>query len=224
MPVTEDSPTRSGPSADLSPDIDFDNLEVERVLGEDAALPVTVLRLPIVYGEADPQRRLARYVRRMDDGRPAIILDEKVAARRWSRGYVENVAAAIARAATDKRARGRTYNVAEPTTPTEVEWVGLIAETCGWNGRVVTLASKDLPEGLRTRLRVEQDLVVNSARLRKELRYEEPVVLAEGLRRTVEWERAQQKDEQPPDYSDEDNVLAGLRASARTTLPSSASR
>lgn len=46
----------------------------------------------MIYGGGDPQRRLAR---RMSDGRPAIILDEKIAARRWSRGYAENVAAAV---------------------------------------------------------------------------------------------------------------------------------
>ena len=73
MPVDEDAATRSGPAPDLTPDIDFDNLEVERALTGSAALAVTVLRLPMIYGARDPQRRLSRYVRRMDDGRPAIV-------------------------------------------------------------------------------------------------------------------------------------------------------
>jgi nucleoside-diphosphate-sugar epimerase len=208
VPLTEDSATRSGHSPDLSPDIGFDNLEVEQALAADPALPVTVFRLPMVYGEADPQRRLERYVRRMADRRPAIVLDARLANCRWSRGYVENVASAIVLGATNDRAAGRTYNVAEPTTPTELEWIGLVADACGWGGEVVAVAPEDLPRRLRTRLRAEQDLFVSSSRLRAELGYEEPVSLSEGLRQTVEWEREQQQDEPQPDYSDEDRVLA----------------
>jgi nucleoside-diphosphate-sugar epimerase len=210
MPLTEDSATRSGPSPDLTPDIDFDNLEVEQALADDTALPTTVLRLPMIYGAGDPQRRLARYIRRMSDGRPAIILDERIAVRRWSRGYVENVAAAVARAAVDERARGRTYNVAETTTPNEAEWVGLLGEACGWSGEILALPSGRLPESMRTRLRTEQDLIVSSARLRTDLHFEEPIPLAEGLRRTIEWERAEAQNEPQPDYSVEDRVLAAL--------------
>jgi hypothetical protein len=36
------------------------------------------------------------YIKRMDDGRPAILLDEAYARWRWARGYVENIAHAIA--------------------------------------------------------------------------------------------------------------------------------
>jgi nucleoside-diphosphate-sugar epimerase len=107
-PLTEESETRTGRSRDLTPEVDVDNLEVERALAGDPALAVTVLRLPVIYGPHDPQRRLAHYVRRMDDGRPAIALDERLARFRQSRGYVDNVAAAVVLAATADRARGRT--------------------------------------------------------------------------------------------------------------------
>jgi hypothetical protein len=36
------------------------------------------------------------YIKRMDDGRPVILLDEAYARWRWARGYVENIAHAIA--------------------------------------------------------------------------------------------------------------------------------
>jgi len=210
MPLTEDSATRSVPSPDITPDVAFDNLEIEEALTDDPALPVTVLRLPMIYGAADPQRRLARYVRRMNDGRAAIVLDEKIAERRWSRGYVENVAAAVVRAAVDERARGRTYNVAEMTAPTEAEWVGLLGEVCGWSGQVLVVPSERLPKSMRTPLRAEQDLFVSSTRLREELGYEEPVRLIDGVRCAIEWERAEEQNEVPPDYTDEDRLLSGL--------------
>jgi nucleoside-diphosphate-sugar epimerase len=81
-PLTEDSPLRGRPAPDLTPDIDFDNLEVERALQGKPELPVTVLRLPIIYGPNDAQHRLFNYIRRMDDGRDAIILDEARASLR----------------------------------------------------------------------------------------------------------------------------------------------
>jgi nucleoside-diphosphate-sugar epimerase len=118
VPLSEASPLRAGPSPDLAPDIDYDNLEVERALcsGEP---PVTVLRLAVVYGPGDPYNRLGGYVRRMDDRREAIILEERVSPWRWSREYVENVAAAVAAVVADERSAGRVYNVAPKTTLTE---------------------------------------------------------------------------------------------------------
>jgi hypothetical protein len=50
----------------------------------------------------------------MDLGRPAIVLDEGMARWRCPRGYVKDVAVAIALAAVDDRAAGRTFHLAEP--------------------------------------------------------------------------------------------------------------
>jgi uncharacterized protein YbjT (DUF2867 family) len=49
----------------------------------------------------------------MDDGRSAILLEKGMASWRWTHGYVEDVAAAVALAVMDERAAGRTYNVGE---------------------------------------------------------------------------------------------------------------
>jgi hypothetical protein len=64
---------------------------VEQVLLAVADLPVTVLRLPAVYGPGDAQHRLRPYLQRMLDGRPGILLHEGQAAWRWTRGYVRNL-------------------------------------------------------------------------------------------------------------------------------------
>lgn len=209
MPLAEDAALRSAPSPDLTDDIDFDNVEVEDAVSGVADLPVTVLRMPILYGPHDPQRRLLRYVRRMADGRDAIILDARVAALRWSRSYVENAAAAVCLAVRDDRASGRTLNVAATQTPTEAEWVALVAEAFEWNGAIVSIPPEQLPESLRSRLPVAQDLSVATDRLR-ELGYQEPVSLREGLLRSVDWERQQELSEDPPDYTAEDQVLASI--------------
>ncbi|BAS26158.1 hypothetical protein LIP_0301 [Limnochorda pilosa] len=65
-----------------------------------------------------PRRR--RHLKRTDDGRPAIILEETQARWKTCRGYVENVAHAVALAA-DERAKGRIYDVADTHDVTEAE-------------------------------------------------------------------------------------------------------
>src|SRR5262249_53840093 len=69
---------------------DYDKIRVGRAVLGDAQLPGTVLRLPMVYGPGDRQHRLFPYLKRMDDGRPAILLEMNQARWRWTRGYVEN--------------------------------------------------------------------------------------------------------------------------------------
>ena len=54
----------------------------------------------MIYGPHDYQHRVHQYLRRMDDGRPAIVVSDQMARWRWTRDYVENTAAAIALAIT----------------------------------------------------------------------------------------------------------------------------
>ncbi len=153
-------------------------------MGAEPELPATVLRLPMTYGPGDPFRRLSPYIKRMDEGRPAIRLDEGLA--RWTtpRGYVENVAAAIALAVADDRAAGRIYNVAEWPAFTESAWVRRVGKCIGWTGEVGTVPARRIPVPLDFR----QDLEMSSARIRQELGYAEPIALDEAIRRTIAWE------------------------------------
>jgi nucleoside-diphosphate-sugar epimerase len=209
VPLNEESPLREGASPDLAADIDYDNLEVERAL-RFVELPVTVLRLAVVYGPGDPYNRVGGYVRRMDDRREAIMLEERVAPWRWSREYVENVAAAIAAVVADARSADRVYNVAPKTASTEEQWVHAIAEAAGWRGEIVRVPSEVLPDAMRLGVDVRQDLVMDSSRIRRELGFVPPVGLEEGLRRTVEW--ARRTPLPAPDYAAEDAALASVRS------------
>lgn len=187
---------------------DYENILVELAMLGDPALPGTVLRLSAVYGPGDYQHRLYPYLKRMDDRRPAIVLDGGLARRRWPRSYVENVAAAIALAATDDRAAGRVYNVAEPLAFPEAEWVRLVGRAAGWGGEVVVVPRERLPEPMRPRFDTDQHVVADSGRIRGELGYREPVALDEALRRTVAWESANPSELDPAQfaYATEDAV------------------
>src|SRR5713226_8240403 len=191
---------------------DYDKILVERVVMGDTSLPGTILRLPMVYGPGDYQHRLFSYLKRMDDKRPAILMDEAEAHWRWTHGYVENVADAIALAVSDDNAVGRIYNVGEPFTFTMAEWVDKIGQATGWQGRIVLVPRGRLPEPLRHGINAEQDIVVDSSHIRRELGYEERVGLEEALRRTVAWERANPPNVVDPkefDYAVEDAFLRG---------------
>jgi nucleoside-diphosphate-sugar epimerase len=189
---------------------DYDKILVERVVMGDLNLPGTILRLPMVFGPGDYQHRLYSYLKRMDDKRPAVLVDEAEAQWRWTHGYVENVADAIALAVTDECSAGQIYNVGEPFTFTMAEWVALVGKIAGWQGRVVTVPHGRLPEPLRWDINAEQDIVVDSSRIRRELGYKERIDVEEALRRTVAWERANPPQEIDPkafDYVLEDTFL-----------------
>ena len=147
----------------------------------------------------------------MDDGRPAIVLEETHERWRWTRGYVENVADALALAVMDERSAGRIYNVGEEETLTESEWVRSIARAAGWSGEVVVLPKEALPQALVEDYPYEHHLACDSSRIREELGYKERVHLDEWLRRTIEWERENppaEIDEKQFKYAAEDEALA----------------
>jgi len=185
---------------------DYDKILVEQVLLNESELPATVLRLPAVYGPGDKQRRLGSYVRRMKDGRPAILLAEEQTGWRWTRGFVANVAAAVALAVADHRGAGRVYNVGEEPVPTEREWMERIGVAAGWTGTVVTLPGGEMPYHLRQSFDWRYDLWIDTGRIRSELGYGEPVPVDEAMNLSVDWERAQ-VDETALNYIAEDAVL-----------------
>ena len=222
-PITEDSPLREHlyPYRGETPRNedqkqwmnDYDKILVERAVMGDPELPGTILRLPAVYGPGDYQHRMFAWLKRMDDERPAILLDDKEAQWRWTHGYVENVADAIVLAVTGERASGRIYNVGEPFTMTMAERIRKIGEAAGWHGSIVLAPQSKLPQPLRWGINSEQDIVVDSSRIREELGYTERVAPDEAFRRTIDWERANPPAEIDPkdfDYAAEDAILAEL--------------
>jgi nucleoside-diphosphate-sugar epimerase len=187
----------------------YDKIPVERAVMSDPQTPFTILRLPKVYGPGD-KSRLFDYLKRMDDGRESILFGGRKSRWRWTRGYVENVAAAIALAVTDARAANRIYNLGEGDALSESEWARSIGLAAGWRGEVVAVPENALPQSMLEPYRWEQHLVAETSRFRKELGYEEETPRQEALKRAIEWERAN-----PPadidlkrfDYAAEDAAL-----------------
>lgn len=229
VPLTEESPLREKlypfqnmPQRPLNAPADYEKILVEKTVMADAELPDaklpgTVVRLPMVYGPGDPLHRLEPFLQRMDDNRPAIVVEENVARWRGSWGYVENLAQAIALAATDERAKGRIYHVSDSQVFSEAERIDFIKEITGWNGRVAVVSKDQLPAEWQLPINVSQDWLIDSTRIRQELGYNEIVSLDEGFKRAIDWQRSQPSRNNAMqtapyllDYATEDAILARL--------------
>jgi nucleoside-diphosphate-sugar epimerase len=221
MPLTEDSPLREtmypyrgrrGGKMD-----DYDKILVERAVMSSHDLPGTVLRLPAVHGERDYQHRLFMEVARIDAGRPALLVSESEAPWRWSRAYAGNVADAIALAVTDERAAGRIYNIAEPHTSSQIDWLRDVGRVAGWAGEVVSVPDELMPPNpMGVTNNYAQHMVMDSTRIRAELGFTERVSRDEGIQRAIAWERTHPPERVNPkwvDFAAEDAALARARSS-----------
>ncbi len=189
---------------------DYEKILVEKVVMSDGNLSGTVLRLPMVYGPGDKQHRFYEYIKRMDDDRPAILLEKGMADWRWTRGYVENVAAAVVLAVTESVSSGQIFNVGEVAALRTIDWVRELGRITGWEGEIVVLPIEQMPDPAVPPFSTIQPLVVDTSKIRQVLGYQECVAREEAIRRTVTWER-----ENPPErtdaigsaYCSEDRVL-----------------
>jgi nucleoside-diphosphate-sugar epimerase len=228
LPLTEDSALRTS-RITYPPEVlkraqtfypwmndEYDKIPVEQAVLSDPKLPGTVLRLPMIYGPGDPLHRFHSILKRIDDGRKQIIFADDVAPVRTPRGYVEDVGAAIALAATSPQSAGRVYNVCEADFFSELDWARRVAAATGWVGDFVVLPHGRTPKHLLWAGNTAQHLVVSSERIRKELGYRELLPREEAIRRTIEWERANLPVAPPAqfDYAAEDVALAQFKATA----------
>jgi nucleoside-diphosphate-sugar epimerase len=159
----------------------YEKIVVERTAQTGARVPVTILRLPIVYGPGDSQHRIAGYLERLSASGDTLCLNAAEAAWRCTRGYVEDVAWAIGLATLDERAAGKVFNVGEGEALAELEWSRAIAAAAGWPGQVIS--DPVAPPSLAVHWDIP--LVVDTRRIREMLGFTEPIGRPEGLRRTM---------------------------------------
>lgn len=160
VPLKEDAPLRSvlhpyrGMEAQLGTFAhDYDKILAEKAVQSAVGLDWTILRLPKVYGPEDNADLSTVY------GFAA------APEWRWTHGHVENVAAAIAAAATHPKARNEIFNAGEESTPTMAERLALLPERPG--------EPPDLPP-----FDYNQPLVTDTTRIRRRLGYAD--VIDEG--------------------------------------------
>lgn len=194
VPLTEDAPLRDsrypyrGSGAEFVYAHDYDKILVEQRVRA-GTVPATILRLPKVYGPGDGEHHVGEALARLRAADGPLVLGEEQARWRWSRGYVENVAAAIRRAVVSETATGRTYNVGEPDALPEATWLRRVATAAGINTTIRT-APDERVEG-QPPFDWQYSMATDTRRIRTELGVAEPVAHTKALRRTITWEREQ---------------------------------
>ena len=95
---------------------------------------LTTLRMPAIYGWPDTTRVLP-YLDTMLSG-TEITLTAHRSRFRFSRALHKNCAHAVILASNAAQRGQHTYNVAEPTAFSELEWAQTIASHAGWTGKI----------------------------------------------------------------------------------------
>lgn len=207
IPLDETSPVRSEryPYRGKLPNMDeYDKLDIEeRYLWRGA----TVLRLPMIYGEHDPQRREEPILRRLRAGRERIPVGP--GNWLWTRGYVGDIARATRLAVESEAAAGEILNLGEARATTILAWIEQIVAAAGSDATLVRVAPDVLPPDLGITAPVRPHLVVDSSKARALLGWA-PTAPAESIRRSVRWHLAHPPATPDADFSADDRALASV--------------
>lgn len=206
VPIDEDGPLRERPSIHGARS---EKRHVEEVVRSEPGLPATVLRFPAVYGPGS--HRHQEWVRRMADGRPAIVIGAGEATFRFSHSYAEDVGWAAALAVAGEAGAGRIYNVGERDVPTERRRLEDFARVAGWGGRIVEVPDEVVPGGDGVPYH-GQDWLLDTRRIRAELGFAEVSDYEAGIRATIEWQRRCPNPAYDPRevYAAEDRLLGAM--------------
>jgi nucleoside-diphosphate-sugar epimerase len=183
-------------------DDDYEKLDVEE---EYSARGATVLRLPMVYGEHDGQRRENFILRRCRAGRKRIPMGP--GRLKWSKGYVGDVAQAVRLAVEEDSSVGDVFNVCEQKTWSMREWAERIQQASSCTAELAQVADERLPSDMGLTGTFRGDLLFDASKLRESLGWEESD-RGEALRRSVSWHLSNPPDENG-DFTEDDHALGG---------------
>ncbi|MGB3481633.1 MAG: GDP-mannose 4,6-dehydratase [Mycobacterium sp.] len=151
-------------------------------------LPVTVVRFFNVYGpRQNPIFVISKSIHRILNGRPPLLYDSGDQTRCFT--YVDDAIAGTLLAADSDAAIGEAFNVGSMTETTMRDAVGLAMKIASVDSVSSTMAF-DTAERYGARYEDIPRRVPDSTKAQRELGWRLQVDLEEGLRRTVEWARA----------------------------------
>jgi nucleoside-diphosphate-sugar epimerase len=183
---------------------DYDKLDVEeRFLWRGA----TVIRLPMVYGERDPQRREEPALRRIRAGRTRMPIG--IGTWQCGRGYVGEMARGVRLALESEAARGEIFNLAEAETPTARTWIEQIVAAAGADLELVQVPHDLLPPDLGSTGGIKQQVVMDSSKAARLLGWTHADPM-EGIRRSVRWHLEHPPTDASTDFSADDRALEGV--------------
>ena len=206
VPLTEESPVRDDRypfRGKVAGRENYDKLDVEDVYLPHRAL---VVRLPMVYGEHDYQRREEFILRRVRAGRKRI----PFGAGSWltCRVYVRDVARAIRLALSQPAVTG-ALNICEDRTYSVGLWARMILEAAGSDAELVRVPDDLLPADLEETGSLPQHIAASAHKARTLLGWSTSDQWA-SLQTTVRWHLDHPPANASEDFSADDRALASL--------------
>jgi nucleoside-diphosphate-sugar epimerase len=162
---------------------DYDKIPLEAALLARPGLGGIALRLPMVFGPGDRQRRFRWLLRPMLAHKTKLIVDPAWAAWRTTYGYVVDVAHALATAAVHPAAGGRIFNLGRTDVTDHRDWIGRYAAVLGWRGEVMEERAR--PDSPIADLDLRYPLWADSRAFRQVCGWSEPTPLEAALRETI---------------------------------------
>ncbi|TYL55497.1 epimerase [Nocardioides sp. BGMRC 2183] len=224
----EDSPMAD--TAEVPAKFAMQILNAERSVMERAsagAYRASYVRYPQIYGPRNIVPWEWAVLKRIQDGRPFMILPDDGL---WLifRAAAQNAAAAIL-AIVDQpdTANGESYNVADDDQFTMRQWAETVAELCGGELDFIGIPSLIAPSAMNEFLAPASrpHMMVDSSKIRTQLGHRDVITAREALQETVDWLR-----ENPPtadaypmytgkfDYDLEDRQVAAYARAVETCL------
>jgi nucleoside-diphosphate-sugar epimerase len=194
--LSEDSPLRTKhypyrlekPRDAGSPDYwmdDYDKIPIEKAVA-DVMHDWTILRLPMVYGACDRQRRFRWAVRPMLAKQEKLIVPVKWAKWATTYGYVENTAAAIVHSVNLEKAGRQIFNIADHVAVTHNVWIERISAITGWSGDICLAddPATDLYKAT-AQLNLDAHLRISAEKIESMFEFSAPVTWESALEETI---------------------------------------
>ena len=138
---------------------DYEKIDVEeRWLKRNA----TVLRLPMVYGAHDDQKREDVILKRAVAGRTLIPIG--VGTLLWTRGHVDDIARAVLAALTNRAADGQAVNIGEKNVLPIQRWYQQILDAANSAAQFVRVADEVVPDDLSLSRNHRQHMIASVQR------------------------------------------------------------
>jgi nucleoside-diphosphate-sugar epimerase len=212
VPISEASPTRedSHPYPDAMPD--YSKLEVEEVVIDRGGV---VLRLPMVYGPHDYQRREEPLLRRVRAGRTQIPVGAMNAT--LPMGFVHDVARGIVAAVDAEGAAGEIFHVCEEQVRPAALWARQVLKAAGSEAELVPVEESLLPDDLGLLGTIAQPFVADTSKARRILGYVD-TPWEDAIGASVAWHLehppVRPEGEPDPGFSSDDAALTSVAANA----------
>jgi nucleoside-diphosphate-sugar epimerase len=206
VPIDEEAPVREGryPYRGKGYDVDedYEKLDVEPLYLERGGC---VLRLGMIYGPRDPQRREEFILRRVRAGRDRMPVGPSSTV--FTRSHVDDVASAVL-AALDRpdAAAGQIFNIAERGSYSMDGWMRHILAAADSKAELVRVDEAKLPADMGMTKANVQHLIVSSAKARSLLGWE-PMDAVAGYAASVHWHLAHPPTDPSEDFRADEEAL-----------------